>query len=273
MWLLVDFDLGHPDHISIPTKQWSQIPSRLRREIRTIEKKGEGDLQGVYQQARRYVDFGKINLKNLRKLQKLDISGNDFARTSGLKTPKQSVKSNPKIALTDVQIHDQITHKSIPRSVLKYLPNNESIKYTEKAKTKKYLPIINSSNQTEKGLKEFSPRLKSNIFIEDIAASVEGNRLGDEKAVAIGKGVRKKLLSKVEKLATNTMEQPVIRDLLATKRQPTQDDVNEVIKAARERAKGIKQKLDERKLQNKEKPRSIQEKKNYLREKYDISNK
>lgn len=57
MWLLSDFDLGHPDHISIPAKQWSQIPSQLRRKIRTIEKKGEGDLLQAYNQARRYVDF------------------------------------------------------------------------------------------------------------------------------------------------------------------------------------------------------------------------
>jgi len=57
MYILSDFDLGHPDHVSIPAKQWSQIPSQLRRKIRTIEKKGEGDLIGVYEQARRYVDF------------------------------------------------------------------------------------------------------------------------------------------------------------------------------------------------------------------------
>lgn len=58
-FLLCDFDAGHPDHISIPPKQWSQIPTKLRKQIRTIEKKGVGDLQGVYRQARQYADFGK----------------------------------------------------------------------------------------------------------------------------------------------------------------------------------------------------------------------
>jgi len=58
-FLLCDFDAGHSQHISIPTEKWSQIPFKLRKKIRTIEKKGDGDLQGVYDKAREYVDFGK----------------------------------------------------------------------------------------------------------------------------------------------------------------------------------------------------------------------
>ena len=60
--MLADFDLGHKDHISIPTKEWSQIPSSLRKKIRTIEKKGTGDLTGVYEQARQHVDFNTMYL-------------------------------------------------------------------------------------------------------------------------------------------------------------------------------------------------------------------
>ncbi len=59
MYLLSDFVGGHKDHINIPTEKWSLIPSRLRKKIRTIERKGSGDLVEAYQQARQYVDFGK----------------------------------------------------------------------------------------------------------------------------------------------------------------------------------------------------------------------
>lgn len=90
MWLLVDFDLGHPDHISIPAKQWSQIPSRLRRKIRTIEKKGEGDLQGVYQQARRYVDFAQERNKKkwaatVASVKAQDVGGTPAGKWSAVK--------------------------------------------------------------------------------------------------------------------------------------------------------------------------------------------
>lgn len=90
MWLLVDFDLGHKDHISIPAKQWSQIPSGLRKKIRTIEKKGEGDLQGVYQQARQYVDFAQEKNKKkwaatVASVKAQDIGGTPAGKWSAVK--------------------------------------------------------------------------------------------------------------------------------------------------------------------------------------------
>ena len=100
--MLADFDLGHKDHISIPTKEWSQIPSSLCKKIRTIEKKGTGDLTGVYEQARQHADFntmylicdamfGKINPKSLSKVKDLvtetmsSNKGRVFSSKSGLR--------------------------------------------------------------------------------------------------------------------------------------------------------------------------------------------
>ena len=90
MYILSDFDLGHPDHISIPAKQWSQIPPPLRRKIRTIEKKGEGDLTGVYNQARRYVDFAQERNKKkwaatVASVKAQDIGGTPAGKWSAVK--------------------------------------------------------------------------------------------------------------------------------------------------------------------------------------------
>lgn len=90
MWLLVDFDLGHPDHINIPAKQWSQIPSQLRRKIRIIEKKGDGDLLQVYNQARRYVDFAQERNKKkwadtVASVKAQDIGGTPAGKWSAVK--------------------------------------------------------------------------------------------------------------------------------------------------------------------------------------------
>ena len=89
-YLLCDFDLGHPDHINIPTKQWSQIPLKLRRQIRTIEKKGDGDLLQAYNQARRYVDFAQERNKKkwaatVASVKAQDIGGTPAGKWSAVK--------------------------------------------------------------------------------------------------------------------------------------------------------------------------------------------
>jgi len=90
MYILSDFDLGHPDHVSIPAKQWSQIPSQLRRKIRTIEKKGDGDLLQAYNQARRYATFGQERNKKkwaatVASVKAQDIGGTPAGKWSAVK--------------------------------------------------------------------------------------------------------------------------------------------------------------------------------------------
>ena len=173
------------------------------------------------------VDFGKINLKNLQKLQKLKLDGDDFSRVSG-------VKKQPRI---DLQIHDQITHKAIPPSILRYLPDSKKIKYNAKAKRESFLPLINTNNQLKKGLQDTDLRSANNRFIERIANRVEGKGGGGSGISSteglIGASLRKRKLTKVEKIATNMQRSPVVEDLITTQRKPTQQDVSDLIQQAK----------------------------------------
>ena len=79
VFLLCDFYAGHKDHISIPKDKWSQIPVELQKKIRTVEKKGAGNLKGVYQQARQYADF-------VAEATFAEIAGVDKLNTTKAKT-------------------------------------------------------------------------------------------------------------------------------------------------------------------------------------------
>ena len=81
VFLLCDFYAGHKDHISIPKDKWSQIPAGLQKKIRTVEKKGTGDLKAVYQQARQYADF-------VAEATFAEIAGVDKLNTTKAKTVK-----------------------------------------------------------------------------------------------------------------------------------------------------------------------------------------
>ncbi len=165
------------------------------------------------------VDFGKINLRNLSKLQKLDISGDDFARASGLKTPESTI----------VRIHDQITHKAIPQTAKKYLEGADKIAYKKSINKLSFLPLANPINE----LKKSTGRGDYNASLERLADKVEGRYRGQGLDTVIGNTIRKKRLSKAEQLATNMQRSPIVDDLITTKRQPTQEDVANLIKEAR----------------------------------------
>lgn len=84
MWFLCDFDYTY-----IPKDKWAQIPLGLRRKIRAIEEKG-GDLQNVYQQARRYVDFAQERNKKkwaatVASVKAQDIGGTPAGKWSAVK--------------------------------------------------------------------------------------------------------------------------------------------------------------------------------------------
>lgn len=101
MWLLSDiqFDAGHSEHISISTEKWSQIPSKLRKKIKNIERKGEGDLQGVYQQARQYVDFAEIaDVSKLNTTKPKTVKYND--QTYRISEPSRTERKGKKYQVT-----------------------------------------------------------------------------------------------------------------------------------------------------------------------------
>lgn len=277
MWLLVDFDLGHPDHISIPTKQWSQIPSKLRKQIRTIEKKGEGDLQGVYQQARKYVDFGKLNPEKLMRARqtyrRVKRFTDDFTDLSRLPKP-------PDLA-TDI-IHDKLTHKKIPTTVVnKWL--------SEKVGTNVKQPTSFIALNPDLPYKE---KKKYNVLTEYIANGLEGNKrtsaTGSDfvtqkeanDAYKIGKALRKRELRPDQKLLTNlagagatgdSKRLQVLKEI-SRKSTPDYEDYTYVVDELKDNLYNSDRYY--RKVRGEKKlSKTLEEKKNYLRQKYNVSNK
>lgn len=170
--------------------------------------------------------FGKINLKNLQKLQKLDISGDDFVRASGL---NKSDKIN-------FLIHDQISHKAIPQSVSKYLKNSEKVAYNSEARKQPFLPLANPNNQLKnsKILKDDTTKYAYNSDIERLADGVEGMYRNNTLLAGIGKALRKKKLTKAEQIATNLSGSPTVGRLLKNPdKPPTELDVKDLIYTAR----------------------------------------
>lgn len=163
--------------------------------------------------------FGKINLKNLQKLQKLDISGDDFALISGVKKPYDSIAT---------QIHDQITHKKIPFSIKKYIDPSGVVSYKEQYD---YLPLANPNNQSK--YLNRKNRVNYNNQLEEIAATLEGRYRGTSKTDRIGQGLRKKKLTAIEKLATANQGSQTVKDLYLTQKNPTQEDVVNLIQEAK----------------------------------------
>jgi len=193
--------------------------------------------------------FGKINLKNLKKLQKLDISGDDFVRASGLK----------KASSTITAIHDQITHRAIPQSVKKYLENEKGIAYKASVKKLPFLPLANPINE----LKKSSGREDYNKAIERLADKVEGRYRGQGLDTVIGNTIRKKRLTKAEQIATNMQRSPIVDDLINTKREPTQQDVLNLIEEAR--AENRTRKRQPKKIRGEKPERNIEENKYNLK--------
>ena len=201
-------------------------------------------------------DFGKINLRNLKKLQKLDISGDDFVRTSGL---TKSDKIN-------FLIHDQITHKAIPQSVGKYVENFDKTAYNAAARKEKFLPLANPVNQLKRSriLKDDDLKQQYNSSIERLADSVEGRFRNTPILGGIGKALRKKKLTKAEQIATNMAGSPVVGRLLKNPSKPaTQLDVSDLIREARRDNRNTKPQA--KKIKGiKEPEKTLEEKKYYL---------
>jgi hypothetical protein len=200
--------------------------------------------------------FGKINLKNLKKLQKLDLSGDDFVRASGL---QKSDKIN-------FLIHDQISHKAIPQYVGKYVDNFDKTAYTSAARKEKFLPLANPNNQLKKSriLKDDDLKQQYNSGIERLADSVEGRFRNTPILGGIGKALRKKKLTKAEQIATNMAGSPVVGRLLKNPNKPvTQLDVSDLIREARRDNRNTKP--QSKKVKGiKEPEKTIEEKKYYL---------
>ena len=208
-------------------------------------------------------DFGKINLKNLQKLQKLDISGDDYIRASGLRKGHN----------ISFDIHDQITHKAIPPYVKKYLDDNKNVSYKRDIKKLNYLPISNPINQA----KNKRGSVEYNQALERLAARVEGKGRKKfkyslaEPLDTVGNSIRKRNLTKVEKLATNMQTLPVVNNLMTTKRKPTQSDVASLIKEVKQNAydrRGIITQQLPKQRGSKVKPQTVEEKKSIMRQKY-----
>lgn len=195
-------------------------------------------------------DFGKINLRNLQKLQKLDLSkGEDYVKASGLKIPKPNQ--------IDLRIHDSITHQHIPT---KYYKKYLSLNY--KPTSSKNLLLNNSSKNS----------IGDNIIIEEIANGIEKQNLTNNlnKENIMGLGIRRKKLSKVEKLATGLQSSHTIKDIYKTQRKPTQEDVYSLIQEARQYREPKSQSAPKTKG-SKPREATIEEKKQKLAQKYGIS--
>jgi hypothetical protein len=101
---LVKFYAGHKDHVSIPTEQWSQIPAGLRKKIRTIEKKKDGDLKGAYQQARQYADFAAIagvDKLNTTKAKTVSYNGAKYKISEPSRTKRKGKKYQVTVERSD----------------------------------------------------------------------------------------------------------------------------------------------------------------------------
>lgn len=197
--------------------------------------------------------FGKINMKNLQKLQKLNISGDDFARASGV-SAKEAI---------NLKIHDQIAHKKVPQWSKKYLTDQDKIKYKKSVSALSFLPLANPINQVKK-----VDVSKYNNDIESMVDNIQGRR-GDIRPLAqIGKAIRKRKMSDVEQLAT--VNSPITSRLLKTPdKKPTKQDTKDLIDWMQKNKKG-QQRFTPKTKGIKPQPTTIEEKKQKLAQKYGI---
>lgn len=203
-----------------------------------------------------HATFGKINLKNLQKLQKLDLSkADEFTFVSGL----------PKSKMRVTQLHDTI-HMQVPMSSKKYIKGHSTVKYNKEAKKSPFLPLANPINQVSSA----KPSKNYNEGIEKIVEGLEGlNRYDDltpyeNKLQQIGNALRKKKLTKVERLA----RYPIVTSPIFTdSKKPTQEDVVNLINKVKTTAKP--KTIQQPKTKGlKPQPQTIEEKKQNLKQKY-----
>ena len=102
--LLCDFVARHKDHVSIPKDKWSQIPVGLQKKIRTIEKKKEGNLKGIYQQARQYADFAEVasvDKLNTTKAKTVKYNGAKYRISEPSRTQRKGKKYQVTVERSD----------------------------------------------------------------------------------------------------------------------------------------------------------------------------
>lgn len=160
-------------------------------------------------------DFGKINLKNLQKLQKLDVENSKKVFISRSKVPSK----HPMFTDEMMSLHDGLTHTKVKPSLMKYLPQ---VNY--KNTPRDFLHL--NPDYTDKNNKKF------NNAIESIAVGIEGKgRKSGNSLVILGNSIRKRDLNDVEKLATSWQQVPEIVAVKNKSTPATEDDVSLLIKA------------------------------------------
>lgn len=201
-------------------------------------------------------DFGKINLKNLQKAKnKLSLIAKDdsFIKASGLEPP----------ITKSFEIHDAISHKYVSPKLQSVVTNKDpSVIYKNNTE---FLPLISKNNQfNEIPLRSVE---KYNNNLELIVDGIEGRGKRGSKGYrmfqSIGKSIRNKKLSEVDKLMTSNrsyFDLPFI---------PDKQTVDELIKNNRERAKP-KTILAPKQRGVKPIPTTIEEKQLKLKQKYGI---
>lgn len=201
-----------------------------------------------------FAEFGKINIKNLQKTQKflrsgtLEKSAEEFVTASKLK-PSYSLSTS---------IHDGITHKKISPKVSRYIP-------TDVPKTDKpFLPLNMGKNPD-----------KYNGGVEDIAVGVEASGINSRlspKLYAVGRGIRKKKLTNIEKIMTADADSPELTNLYLMKNKPTKTDVQSYIKDMRETKTQVNNwkpsRFAPKQRGAKPQPTTIEKKKEQLTQKY-----
>lgn len=203
-----------------------------------------------------HASFGKINIKNLTKTQNFLKSGNleksaeEFVSASKLK-PSYSLST---------MIHDGITHKKISPKISKYIPAN--VPKTNKS----FLPLNMGKNPD-----------KYNGGIEDIAVGIEASGVNarlSPRLYVVGRGIRKKKLTNIEKIMTADATSPELTSLALLKRKPNKDDVQNYIKDMRETKSDVNDwkpsRFDRKTKGAKSTPKTIEEKRKNLKQKYGI---
>ncbi len=123
MYLLSDFVAGHKDHVNIPTEKWSLIPPGLRKKIRTIERKGSGNLVEAYRQACQYVDFGKEKDSTRWRSIVAQVKASDKGGGAG---QWSAVKASIATRKYKAQGGDYITKKPKQKGIRKWFSQNSS---------------------------------------------------------------------------------------------------------------------------------------------------
>jgi hypothetical protein len=168
-----------------------------------------------------FANFGKVNLQNLQKMQKLDLTNTNqlFLQRSGL------TNEHPAFTNTAMEIHDGLTHSKIKPSLNKYLPK---VEYKERPQDFLHL--------NPSGKKDLADH-RYNQEVEKIGLGIDGiGRKNRQPLTVIGNAIRKKELSPVEQLATQHRNEEVYRLRYYNNTPATQDDVSKVISSLREAA-------------------------------------